>query len=157
MKVNLSLEVTDEQRNVLACMLAGKPIKGQAKREDVRAFVEGCIGGLTKKMIPAPPTKAPAKNLGEYDVGDGRTVTVESGPGVHERYVEAFWALLTDEERAKAEELKAEGKSDGYIRGYFYIERAERRGGKPLKGTSDRKRSARRDDSAEPGDDAEEE
>lgn len=133
MKVNLSLEVTDEQRNVLACILAGKPLKALAKREDVRDFVEGWIATLTPDAIPDAPEKpAKAPNTAAYDIGDGRTVVVENGPGVGDRYAEAFIAALTPDERKIYDQLKEDGKPDGYIRGYFYIERKRARGDKPL-------------------------
>jgi hypothetical protein len=106
MKVNLSIEVTDEQRNVLAIINAGKPTKALATRDDVRAFVEGCLDFLKQQPTaePEPQATAPAPSI--Y-AGDPPT----------------FWDLLTPEELKLANKFKAEGKPDGFIRGYFFIER----------------------------------
>lgn len=109
MKVNLSIEVTDVQRNVLAIINAGKHTKALATRDDVRAFVEGSLLALTPAIVADDPTPTTPPTTSIY-AGDPPT----------------FWDLLTPEELKIANKFKAEGKPDGFIRGYFFIERNAR-------------------------------
>ena len=46
MKTNVSIELDDEQRNRLACELAGKPVKRMATRQEVRDLVVAVVAGL---------------------------------------------------------------------------------------------------------------
>ena len=136
MKVALSIEVTDEQRNILANLENTRRTKALASRDDVRAFIEGVLSNLTAELLPIEAPKQPAdksKKLASYDVGDGTVVTVETGPAVQSNYDAAFYAALNDKDRETYNRLKAEGQPDGFIRGYFYIERKKFRGNKPLR------------------------
>lgn len=56
MKVALSLEISDEQRNALAQEIAGKKVQRLATREEVRAYVEGAIGALSTRVESAGPS-----------------------------------------------------------------------------------------------------
>ena len=49
MIVNIRIEISDEQRNTLACAIAGKAVKRLATREDVTAYVEGAIARIEVK------------------------------------------------------------------------------------------------------------
>lgn len=126
MKVAITIEITDKQRNVLANLGATKRHKKLASRPDVRDFIAGCIAGLTEKLLShqVPESPKPKVNEGTYDLGNGETVTVKNGPNVNDNYVLAFVEKLTDKEREVYEKLKKEGHCDNYIRGYFYVERA---------------------------------
>ena len=46
MKVALSIEVTDQQRNALAVRLSGKEVKRLATRDEVRDFLLSALTGL---------------------------------------------------------------------------------------------------------------
>lgn len=50
MRVNLQLEMTDEQRQLFASQLAGKEVKRLATRDDVRNFMFGCYDGLLQSL-----------------------------------------------------------------------------------------------------------
>ena len=134
MKVALSIEITDEQRNVLAHLHADRRTKKLASRDDVRDFIEGAIASLTEDALPEfkPQEKIdPAE--AHYDVGNGTLVKVKRGPDVHRHYIDAWIEALSTEDRKKYDDLKAKGHTDAYVRGFFYIERAKLRNGAPLR------------------------
>lgn len=54
MKTNIGIELTDEQRNRLACLLAGKETKALATRAQVTELVEGFVAGLLDQEPGAP-------------------------------------------------------------------------------------------------------
>lgn len=58
MKVSLSLEVSDPQRNALARLIEGKDIKRLATRDEVRAYVTGCVESLQGNGVAADPEPA---------------------------------------------------------------------------------------------------
>lgn len=89
MKVALSIEITDEQRNALAIALAGKETKRLVTRDEVREFLEGAIASLGAPAV-----------VGDA-VGFARTT------------------VLSPAEEELVEKLRAEGRSDGYIVGYI--------------------------------------
>lgn len=68
MKVNANIEITDAQRNVLAQQIDGKPNKRLATRDEVRAYVDGCIASLvegetaaeTVTAAPLSPRRSPS-------------------------------------------------------------------------------------------------
>jgi hypothetical protein len=47
-KVNANIEISDEQRNVLARLIDGKQVKRLATRDEVREYVAGCIASLVE-------------------------------------------------------------------------------------------------------------
>ena len=99
MKVNLSLEVTESQRNVLARLLTGKDIKRLATRDEVREFVAGCIESLTEREGAVLPADAAiALPQPRVSVGDLLTIDPE------------------DEEILR-------GKAPGYIVGWNRVKR----------------------------------
>jgi hypothetical protein len=61
MKVNLGVEINDAQRNVLSNRIAGKPTKRLATRDEVRAYVDGCIASLVEGacITEVPESTAP--------------------------------------------------------------------------------------------------
>ena len=136
MKVALTIEITDAQRNVLANLDATKRTKKLASRDDVRDFIVGVLSNLTPDLLlPEQPKQAvdKSKKFASYDVGDNTTITIETGADVQSNYETAFLAALSDTDLATYNRLKEEGHSSGYIRGYFYIERKKQRGDKPLR------------------------
>lgn len=48
MRVNANIEISDEQRNVLARLIDGKQVKRLATRDEVRDYVAGCIASLVE-------------------------------------------------------------------------------------------------------------
>lgn len=52
MKTVIRLDVTDEQRNALAQLLARKPVKRLATREEVDAYVQGIVAQLADGVTP---------------------------------------------------------------------------------------------------------
>lgn len=61
MKVNANIEISDEQRNVLARLIDGKQVKRLATRDEVRDYVAGCIASLVEgtRIAEVPETTAP--------------------------------------------------------------------------------------------------
>ena len=102
MKCNIKLDVSDQQRNALACLLAGKAVKRLATREDVLSFVQGAVAGLSQETPTLP--------LGSPSV----PAAAPSG---------ALRAPLSPAELATVAELTKAGRSPGYIRGWIYAGR----------------------------------
>ena len=89
MKVALSIEITDEQRNALASAITGKETKRLATRDEVREFLEGAIASLGASAV----------------VGDAAGF--------------ARTTVLSPAEEELVGKLRAEGRSSGYIVGYI--------------------------------------
>ena len=104
MKTVIRLDVTDEQRRSLACLLAGKEVKRLATRDEVASYVLGMMGGLHR----ATPLEAPTPEAAEV--------------------VRAQRSAMAPGEEREAERLRAEGKCDSYIRGWIAAGRMLRRG-----------------------------
>lgn len=99
MKTNISLNLSDQQRNDLACLLAGKKVKRLATRKEIVEFTTGLIernliNAIGVKAIPESPAR------------------------------QALAGALSADEQGLVEHLRAQGKSDSYIRGYI-------KGGRP--------------------------
>lgn len=101
MKMNLNLTVTDEQRNTLACLLAGKDVKRLASRDDVAGYVLGLLAGLHPRVESEPDVVSDADTVRE--VTQRRT--------------------LSQEEARKHDELIAAGHPEGYARGWINASR----------------------------------
>ncbi len=71
MKTVIRLDITDAQRNALAQLLAGKPVKRLATREEVAAYVVGLadqLGAGTPPVIddtPPPPCFKPKPEVAD--------------------------------------------------------------------------------------------
>lgn len=103
MKTLVTLDISDEQRNNLACLLAGKHVKRMATREEIRDFVNGAIARLNEVKADLERGVTPLPSP---------TVSVHHG-------VEARSA----KEAEQVEKLRAEGRSDGYIIGWLKVGR----------------------------------
>ena len=105
MKVNLSLELDDTQRNVLARVLSGKDVKRLATRDEVRVFVEEWIKGSLAEQPEAAasePTVAATKPPHRLSASELMRIDPE------------------DEERLK-------GKEPGFIMGWNRVKRRDKR------------------------------
>lgn len=117
MKTNLKLDVADAQRNALACLLAGKQVKRLASREEVGEFVQGALAGLERigTMIPASGPK-----VADFPAAVERAAR---GAGEATPEVEAMRVAYRPEEAREVARLLAEGRSEGYVRGWVYAGR----------------------------------
>lgn len=70
MKVNVNVEIGDAQRNVLATLIVGKPIKRLATRDEVRDYVAGCIASLVEDGVATEPTAVVSIPLRPASTGD---------------------------------------------------------------------------------------
>jgi hypothetical protein len=104
MKVNLGVELDDEQRMALASLIAGRSVKKLCSRDDVRAFIEGVVSGI------------------RFDVTDEAALNSGQGlPAVREGLrtgARAASAYSPDEQR-EVDRLLAEGKTPEYARGWI--------------------------------------
>lgn len=101
MKCNVKIEISDEARRALSSLLAGKPVKRLATRDEVNAYLLGTVAGLMRE--------------GGADLGQK---TVEAS-----QVVDAIRRPFTAAEQREVERLQAEGRSEGYIRGWVYAGR----------------------------------
>lgn len=101
MKTNVKLDVSDEIRNALAILIAGKQVKRLASREDVTAFVTGALEGLLQTAQPID----------------------EDEPVRRSRSAEPRSQSLTADEERTIARLQKEGRDEGYIRGWIYAGR----------------------------------
>lgn len=63
MKVNINLEVSDAQRNWLAQLLDGKPVKRLATRDDVRETIVKFVTSWAEAPVSPPPEKAAERGV----------------------------------------------------------------------------------------------
>lgn len=99
MKVNLSVEIDDAQRNRLAQLIDGKTNKRLATRDEVRAFVEQLIESLATDSAPlAVQTQVenrPSPDLGGLAAVANARVAEMREQGVTEEYIQrwlgGFW------------------------------------------------------------------
>lgn len=70
MKVNVNVEISDAQRNVLAQAIDGKPIKRLATRDEVRDYVAGCIASLVEAGAVTEPTAVASTPLRPASTND---------------------------------------------------------------------------------------
>jgi hypothetical protein len=111
-KVNIGIEISDAQRNLLASLLAGKPVKRLATRDQVRDFVSGVIGSLdaeVNELVTNPPEE--------------ETPVSQS-------------TLTPAEERIFNRLVLVEGKSADYARGFISAGRVLAKAGHSLRVTS---------------------
>lgn len=99
MKCNVKLDVNDAQRVGLASLLAGKPVKRLATRDDVAGFIIGMMAALQESAYDDEPT--PERVRAVAAVGKG----------------------YTPEEARKYDALIAAGKPEGYARGWIAASR----------------------------------
>lgn len=94
MKVNINLEIDDARRNRLAQVLDGKAVKRMATRDEVRDFVNALIESLA---------------------------TAQEYPPVPVELVEtpSLAAVVPAAASARVAELRAEGKTEDYIKGWL--------------------------------------
>lgn len=111
MKVNLGIELTDEQRNILACVLADRGVKRLASRNDVREFLSGVVCGMRWH----PEDEAIVTAL----TGSEDMAAVKGG-----RVGQGMRVPYSPDELRVAERLKTDGKSPEYIRGWIGAGRA---------------------------------
>ena len=100
MKCNVNLDLSDELRNALACLLDGKHTKRLATRKEVAQYVIGAV-----EAAGAAPGDEPV------------LIDAPARPS------SAMRAPLSEAEQAEARRLASEGKSPGYIRGWIYAGR----------------------------------
>lgn len=105
MKVNVNIELSDEDRNIMAMNMTGKISKRMATRAEVNQFVRGCIDRITDSITIGKP-------LETYKVGYFDT-NIPKPP--------KSW--FSEDERSTVESLRALGKDDSYIRGWLQVGR----------------------------------
>jgi len=110
MRVAVRFDVTDEQRNALACLLAGKKVARKATREDFTAFVMGAVESIEAAIVEA--TGSPPGGARPATPTDIATPAPSALRG------------LTEAEERLAERLRSEGKPEGYIRGWISASRS---------------------------------
>ena len=106
MKVALSIEVTDQQRNSLAQRIDGRACKRLATRDEVREYVEECLNVLV------PIHSAPSDTVESTPLPVSTPSQVSGGADLVDRYP-------TEALRKWARKLRSEGKPDNWIRGYL--------------------------------------
>jgi hypothetical protein len=94
-RIALSLDVTDKQRRALAQLVAGKPIKRLAGRDEFRDFITGFLD-----------------ELAHVDAVEPEVSVVRAAGPISAR-------TFTDAEDRLAAELRGAGKCESYIRGYI--------------------------------------
>jgi len=99
MKTVIALDISDEQRNNLACLLSGKLVKRLATREEVRDYVNGAIERLSEAKA---------------DLACGLTPHSSSEATVHQGVI-----ARTAQEAEHIAKLRAQGRSDSYIIGWL--------------------------------------
>jgi hypothetical protein len=148
MKMNLNLTITDEQRNVLACLLAGKDVKRLATRDDVAGYVLGMLAGLFPRTADQPdvcrhgvrapheckacadePSDAEVRawvdrvTQGEDDSPCVMGMGAERSPKAQAITEETQRRGMTQAEARKYDELIAAGHPPGYARGWITASR----------------------------------
>jgi hypothetical protein len=99
MKVNLGVELNDEQRVALASIIAGKSVKRMASRDDVRDFLGGIVGALACAHADVEaPTALPTAAVAVARVSAG---------------------AYTPEEQTVVDRLLSEGRNAEYARGWI--------------------------------------
>lgn len=112
MKVNLGVELSDDQRRALASILAGKSVKRLASRDDVREYLTGVVGALAFDGV-----------VEEGDVDDPPAVAT----------TRASVGLYSACEQRLVDRLVAEGKSPEYARGFISAGRVLAQSGHALR------------------------
>jgi len=108
MKVNLGVELSDEQRRALASIIAGKEVKRLASRDDVRNFVSGMLVGVATWQ---PGDEAVLQGLGaDADIPAGM-----AGGRVGQAARGAYSTI----EQTEVNRLIATGKTPEYARGWI--------------------------------------
>lgn len=70
MKTNVKVELTDDERNRLACLFDGKQSKRKATRSDIVSFVNACLdAALDGPQIRTGP-KPEMNEVGEFIIHD---------------------------------------------------------------------------------------
>lgn len=101
MRTVVTLDITDEQRSQLACLLAGKAVKRLATREEIRDYVLGSIARLSEVKS-------------ELEQG-AVLVQPARAPASASNHLTAF----NPKEAEQIVALRAAGKSDSYIAGWL--------------------------------------
>lgn len=107
MKVAMSIEVSDSQRNSLAQLLSGKTVKRLATRVEVRDYVEGCIAALDVDIVPEPAPGAPGEARVPQVVAHNQERSFRSGDLIARVRIEDREALA--------------GKSDSFCLGWAKV------------------------------------
>ena len=88
MKTNLTIEISDPERQALASFLDGKPTARLATRDDVRSFCQGIVEGVCDSRRvgnlsePAPADKFEdliARNIKEQNMSPARAKSYRRG------------------------------------------------------------------------------
>jgi hypothetical protein len=117
MKMNLNLTITDEQRNVLACLLAGKDVKRLATRDDVAGYVLGMLAGLFPRETHTEPV------CSKPDCCGGDCERAERSPEAQAITEATQRRGMSAAEARKYAELIAAGHPPGYARGWITASR----------------------------------
>jgi hypothetical protein len=104
MKTNVSVDLNDVGRNVLACYIDGEPTKRLATRKDINNFLSACIDAALDTTIQTP--------------------TVSEGPR-QKIPIQLEWESPGEVERQSEEDeikrLQNAGFDDSYIRGWMQV------------------------------------
>ena len=112
MIVNCRLEVTDEQRAALACLLTPKRPARLATRKEFNEYVEGCIAA-----IPELGVLNSATNVAENEPTRNFTPKIRASGRM---------SLNQMIERARREDARAlAGKTDGFVIGWCKVKYTE--------------------------------
>ena len=103
MKVNLGVELSDEQRRSLASIIAGKAVKRLASRDDVRDYLTGIVSGIAMPTNGPVVLSSPVSVAGEAGIATGRQSRGAYSPI----------------EQAEVNRLVADGKTPEYARGWI--------------------------------------
>jgi len=119
MKTNIGIDLTDDQRNSLACLLAGKSTKALVTRAQVtdlvRGFIEGCL--------EAPESPQEARNADPVPEAQSRPKAPAAPQAARRglRFGPGYPNITPD----LADALEARGYGpyhparEGYIRGWY--------------------------------------
>jgi hypothetical protein len=83
MKTNVSIDLTDDQRNRLACLIAGKPVKRLATRKEIANLAVQHLGGLlgaTTDPWSTASHEAAAKQASDLYKPDPRDIPLMARP-----------------------------------------------------------------------------
>lgn len=135
MKVRINLDVSDDQRVALASLIAGKPVKRMAGRDDFHAYVQGavarlgsdCTGTVSGRWSGGLPSADTEVRVLAHLQAGGAGVMVGKTPEAMLATGPLGVGLLTLEERETVRRLRAEGREEGYIVGWLKAGRPARR------------------------------
>lgn len=98
MIVNIRIELPDTERETMFQNLTGTEYRRKVSRAQVREFVEGCVEAASRRVMLSPTPEAI-------------------------RAADAPASSFTAAEQSEIERLRADGKSDSYIRGWLQVGR----------------------------------